>query len=66
MRSLNKKAGQRATSLTLKHVVQQSSAGDRSIGRAARVELLQVLRQLAFACLARDYEVAHPCHFPFR
>ena len=31
-------------SLTLKHVVQQSGAGDRSIGRAARID---VLRQVA-------------------
>jgi serine/threonine protein kinase len=37
-------AGQQATSLTLKHVVQQSSTGDRSIGRAARID---VLRQVA-------------------
>ena len=37
-------AGQRATSLTLKHVVQQSSAGGPSIGRAARID---VLRQVA-------------------
>ena len=37
-------AGQQATSLTLKHLVQQSSAGDRSFGTAARVD---VLRQVA-------------------